>query len=409
MLNESDRPSGSDTLPPPETNPLSNPLLRDNLRRWAEVYFGNPPERREPAVQELLRNLETEKDPNQRGTGTGPGNASASSVDEGDSRLVQCKVCGHNNARLQRFCGMCGSEALPPDPAPHTELERVPQGIWDLDKTHEGLESENLEPENLESENEAGQWHSESDSGAYEQSVPTSNELSLFQDVPRRDPDYDDPDWQYESSSPSQPFRFYIGIVLAAMLAGLGYMAWRGTEGTLPHQVSSPPPAVVPEATAPSPRQPAAAPEPAAPSANNSGNNSAEAPAARNTAAAKTPATDDSAPKRPAKVTATREHAKAARAEESSGKGAEELSIAERYLSGAQGERRDTAEASKWLWRSVAKHNEQASVRLADLYLRGDGVSKNCDQARMLLDSAARKGIPAAGERLRNLQAFGCQ
>lgn len=400
MLNESDRPSGSDTLPPPETNPLSNPLLRDNLRRWAEVYFGNPPERREPAVQELLRNLEAEKGPNQRGAGTefgGPGNASETSVDEGDSRLVQCKVCGHNNARFQRFCGMCGSEALPPDPVTHTELERVPEGTWNLDRPHEDLESEN----------EAGHWHSESDSGAYEQSVPSNNELSLFQDVPRRDPDYDDPDWQYESSSPSQPYRFYIGIVLAAMLAGLGYMAWRGTEGTPPHQVSSPPPAVAPEATAaPSPRQPAAAPEPAAPPVNNP----AETPAARNTAAANTPAaTDDSAPKKPAKLAATRERAKTVRAAESSGKGAEELSIAERYLSGAQGERRDTAEASKWLWRSVAKHNEQASVRLADLYLRGDGVSKNCDQARMLLDSAARKGIPAAGERLRNLQAFGCQ
>jgi TPR repeat protein len=41
--------------------------------------------------------------------------------------------------------------------------------------------------------------------------------------------------------------------------------------------------------------------------------------------------------------------------------------------------------------------------------LKGDGVSKNCDQARVLLDSAARQGMAGAGERLRNLQAFGCQ
>jgi TPR repeat protein len=91
------------------------------------------------------------------------------------------------------------------------------------------------------------------------------------------------------------------------------------------------------------------------------------------------------------------------------GKGEEELSIAERYLSGANGGRRDTAQASQWLWRSVAKHNDTAALLLAELYLQGDGVSKNCDQARMLLDSAARKGISGAGVRLRNLQAFGCQ
>lgn len=398
MLNQSDRPSGPNTLPPPETNPLSNPLLRDNLRRWAEVYFGTPPEGREQAVQELVRNLEAESGPNQAGTGTGygePGNASATAVEQNDSRLVQCKVCGHNNARSQRFCGMCGSEAFSLDQGPRTQLERVPGQTWNVDRAPE------------DPENEAGHWRSESDSGAYAQSVPTGGELSLFQDVARREPDYDDPDFQYESSS-SQPYRFYLGIVLAAMLAGLGYMAWRGTQGSQPHQVSPPPPAAIaPETSAaPSePRQPAAT-EPAAPPVKNSD----QTPTAQNAPAAdKSAPVHDSSRKEPLKQAATRAPAKAVPAPGSSGKGAEELSIAERYLSGTSGERRDTAEASKWLWRSVAKHNEQASVLLADLYLHGDGVSKNCDQARVLLDSAARRGIPAAGERLRNLQAFGCQ
>jgi len=36
-------------------------------------------------------------------------------------------------------------------------------------------------------------------------------------------------------------------------------------------------------------------------------------------------------------------------------------------------------------------------------------VGKNCDQARVLLDAAARKGVKEAGERLRHLPAFGCQ
>ncbi len=83
--------------------------------------------------------------------------------------------------------------------------------------------------------------------------------------------------------------------------------------------------------------------------------------------------------------------------------------MAQRYLNGFNGQGRDSAEAAKWLWKSIAKHNSAATVLLADLYLKGEGVSKNCDQARVLLDSAARKGYSPAGERLRNLQAFGCQ
>jgi TPR repeat protein len=90
----------------------------------------------------------------------------------------------------------------------------------------------------------------------------------------------------------------------------------------------------------------------------------------------------------------------------SAGSGAEEYARAERYLNS---EPRDGAQAAKWLWKAMAKHNGPAALALADLYLKGEGVSKNCDQARVLLDSAARRDMAGAGERLRNLQAFGCQ
>jgi TPR repeat protein len=46
---------------------------------------------------------------------------------------------------------------------------------------------------------------------------------------------------------------------------------------------------------------------------------------------------------------------------------------------------------------------------LSDLYMTGDGVPRNCDQARLLLDAAARKGVPGAGERIRDLPNLGCQ
>jgi hypothetical protein len=90
--------------------------------------------------------------------------------------------------------------------------------------------------------------------------------------------------------------------------------------------------------------------------------------------------------------------------------GAEELATAEKYLNGSYpGGARDNREAAQWLWKAVGKGNLTATLLLSDLYLRGDGIPKSCDQARLLLNVAARKGKTAAGERLRNLQAFGCQ
>ena len=78
------------------------------------------------------------------------------------------------------------------------------------------------------------------------------------------------------------------------------------------------------------------------------------------------------------------------------------------FLNGI-GEQRDSAAAAQWLWKAVEKQNTAATVLLAGLYLRGDGVQKNCDQGRVLLDAAADKGNKDAANLLRNLQTFGCQ
>jgi TPR repeat protein len=83
--------------------------------------------------------------------------------------------------------------------------------------------------------------------------------------------------------------------------------------------------------------------------------------------------------------------------------------MAEKYLKGNQGTPRDSGEAAQWLWKAVGKGNPAATMALSDLYLRGDGVPKSCDQARLLLEAAARKGATDAAEKLNNLQAFGCE
>jgi hypothetical protein len=60
------------------------------------------------------------------------------------------------------------------------------------------------------------------------------------------------------------------------------------------------------------------------------------------------------------------------------------------------------------LWGSVQAGNSKAAVALADLYLRGNGVPANCDQARVLLLVASEKNNQEAVRKLRDLDKTGC-
>jgi len=372
-------------------NPLSNRLLAEHLRLWAEVYFSNPPERREQAISELLRELQERKAQKQTVASEASSVAPPEPVgifcpENNAPSLVRCKGCGHENLLSQKFCGMCGAVVVIPEAPPLSQFDPISQPHWETDHGAGPLQEEEARE----------RWESESDSvPAYEEIAPGTNELSLFQAVPQ-DSRFADSVWEYDTS-PSPPYRFYIGLVLAFMLAGLGYLAWRGMAGnSQSHQAAAPPPAVAKDADTP-PAQPPAlrAEEATTPSGKRAVASEPETELAGNDRAQPTPAAETEPIPAPAQA--------------GGGKGEKELSIAEQYLYGADGKRRDTIEASKWLWKSVAKHNDKATLLLADLYLKGDGVSKNCDQARVLLYSAARKGASGAGERLRNLQAFGCQ
>lgn len=61
------------------------------------------------------------------------------------------------------------------------------------------------------------------------------------------------------------------------------------------------------------------------------------------------------------------------------------------------------------LWIAVENGDAAAEVALANRYISGDGVTKNCDQARVLLEAAAKRGNPAATKRLAELPATGCE
>jgi hypothetical protein len=218
------------------------------------------------------------------------------------------------------------------------------------------------------------------------------------------------PLFQFQSELDSAPrsYRVYLGAAVAILVTVLLYMAWRGGSAfwsnvRTPAQI---PPAVSTEQQTPPPQ---AQPSPV----QNAGeSNSAPVTPPASTASSQnqpdTSAPTEATPKpRPAPrivpVTAT------STTSVSEQGGAEELATAQKFLDARPGAARDSREAAQWLWKAVAKQNATATFLLSDLYLRGDGVSKNCDQGRLLLDAAARKGVAAAAERLRHLQAFGCQ
>ncbi len=61
------------------------------------------------------------------------------------------------------------------------------------------------------------------------------------------------------------------------------------------------------------------------------------------------------------------------------------------------------------LWQAVENGDTVAEVALANHYATGAGVEKNCAQARVLLEAAAKHGNEAAVKRLVQLRSSGCQ
>jgi putative methionine-R-sulfoxide reductase with GAF domain len=208
------------------------------------------------------------------------------------------------------------------------------------------------------------------------------------------------PEVQVSDESVPYRYRIYVGATLAILIVAFLIMAYRGVQaapGATPQRgaqlaakLDTPPPAPVGDDG----RVRTHADRKVEPKAEPPKSNAPPAAATQALPIARTP---PSVTSNPPSVAANQ------------GNGSEELLVAKRYLNGMQGKARDSTEAARWLWQAVRKKNTAATLLLSDLYLRGDGVQKNCDQALILLDAAGRKGAAGASQRLRNLQAFGCQ
>jgi TPR repeat protein len=61
------------------------------------------------------------------------------------------------------------------------------------------------------------------------------------------------------------------------------------------------------------------------------------------------------------------------------------------------------------LWKAVKRGSVNAEVALARLYLEGEAVPQNCEQAHMLLSVASMKGSKAADSLLKSSYAERCR
>lgn len=77
--------------------------------------------------------------------------------------------------------------------------------------------------------------------------------------------------------------------------------------------------------------------------------------------------------------------------------------MAERYYNGSFGVKPDHAEAAKWYARAAEQGQEEAQLKLAELYYQGDGIGEDHDKAAELLKPLADKGNGKAELRMYHL------
>ena len=334
---------------------------------------------------------------------------------------VVCDACGNENPRGQKFCGMCGhrlvaASALTANAAKSNStreenlagnkvaesrpawvpVEQLPH--WIAESESDPSEPATEADEAIVGQSYEGQY--ESEAGEYESGEWNYSSTLTDDDLPH---------FAREQESVPYRYRLYVGVVIAIMLAGLIYLA-RNENGIF--SSGSPASRNIPAAqNSNAPPEPAATPAPP-PVEKVEKDEAPPAKTVKPASNAERIPPEEAASARPtarprslnARAATAPSHANAPPNAGGGPYGLEENAEAQKYLN-----QRNPAEAAQWLWKAVAKGNAAATVTLADLYLHGNGVPKNCDQGRLLLDIGAKKGVHGAAERLRNLQAFGCR
>jgi hypothetical protein len=388
-------PEQSTELPNPDLNPLLNPTLGRHLGRWAQVYFTSPPEKREEAVGELLRELQG--DPLAGQTETPETAETIRIVEDAEPPVpvTQCSQCGYHSSNAQRFCGMCGASFSADEPVHHefltSESPSRPPAFSDQGSLERDLRDVHLSP-----------------------AAERSND-NAFADV----------SWLREKSASAgtgSSSRRYAPAIVAVLAVGILFYAQSRPQGapSRPDSSTNAPQAsstTSSKQTPPAPAEPSRTAEPPQKAASSPAPQVAAPPpetARREEQGVQPPRTDHTSQNnqnsiaeprtwKPAASTASQTTTASQYAISSSA----EVAQAEELLSGRT-RPRDSVQAAQLLWRAVGKENPTAILMLSDLYRVGDGVPKSCDQARLLLTAAARKSVPQAAEKLRELLRAGC-
>lgn len=391
----------AETSSPSELNPLTNPLLERNLGRWAQVYLNTPPAKREQAVNTLLEELKRE-------SGQAPDTAPVRPYFARDARSQPnvCSICQRQNPPGHKFCSRCGQPLELIQPGGSSAV--APEAASSNSGSTNAAATERAIADRVAAEYRAAEH------AAARNTLPQPYSAEQVPRFPN------DVHWLRDRSfsglggfeaPPRKGWKYILGAAVI-VLAGYAYVRW-SQEITAPVVTNAAPQSIAPTSR-PNAAAHNAAPlppltEPQHPAETIiSGSKSSEvrspsgaAKALDRTAVA--PGIQPAAQKSPL-LDAPGSRPSVPELES----GAADLRLAQRYLGGSMGTR-DSSEAAKLLWRAVSKQNTTAAVLLSQLYSRGDGVPRSCDQARLLLVAAAKRGAPQAAQELRNLDTQGCR
>ena len=296
--------------------------------------------------------------------------------------MLRCEACGRENPEENRFCGQCGAALSRPAPPSRREEPRTVSG---------------------------------------------PSFLGLGEPEPYR---YEDDEEEVERSS----WRGWVALALLLVVGGLVWKQWQYSAALHSEPQDNRPSAVQSEPAAPSAAEPApdaAKEEAARPAEGNTQDQAATGETEPETAkpdsdSAETTTEEarkendaapaEEQPSEPSAAEVSEEHLADKLEKERMAKGGGEqepakpaatesdadLAIARRALAAG-----DTEEGVRRLWASTSKGSSIAPVLLADMYLKGENVERSCEQALVLLNSAARRQNAQARARLGQMYAEG--
>ena len=376
----------SSTLPDPRLNPLMNPTLGRNLGRWAQVYFTSPPEKRESAVVELLRELEGDAPPEPSVDPAKAARPTPSQSAAADRVSIAHPPATNQNSGQSPAVPPIETKSGEPAPAvvPEPEMIALPP-VTSGEPLQEQMACPSCQGKNPASQAYCGICGAalRPASGRTNEASPTAappayagRELQWLRErVPEN--------WSEEEHASGHPWR-YVVATLVIVFGMLAYIEWgpRNTAVTSATPIAKAPASVIPPSA--ETRVPVNAP-----------------PASTAPAAIKEE-------KQKAEETKPAASAERGAKEPTTSVGGEQEFVEARRILAIPGQSGDTSEAAKLLWKAVGKQNPSATLMLADLYLRGEGVPRNCEQARLLLLAAARKGSTDAAGKLQQVESSGC-